>query len=131
MKTIPIREEQDIVTCRRACREAARELDFNLVDQTRITTAASELARNIYEYAGEGEVVIEQVDDEMKGTGLCLRFIDHGPGIENIGQALGEGWSSHRGMGLGLPGSRRLMDDFSLKSVPGEGTKVTVVKWCR
>lgn len=126
---IPIENEHDIVLCRRSSRELARELGFNLVDQTRITTTASELARNIYEYAKKGEVVIEAIENGDGTIGLKMTFIDNGPGIENIETALGEGWTSHRGMGLGLPGSKKLMDDFNIESTVGKGTKVTVIKW--
>lgn len=106
LRTIPIEREEDIVTCRRACREEAKKLKFNLVDQTRITTASSELARNIFEYAKSGEVRIEEVE-ERGIPGLQIVFQDHGPGIVNVDQALEEGWTSHRGMGLGLPGAKK------------------------
>ena len=126
---IPIENEHDIVLCRRSSRELARELGFNLVDQTRITTTASELARNIYEYAQKGEVVIDAIENGEGHIGLKMEFIDEGPGIENVETALGEGWTSHRGMGLGLPGSKKLMDEFNIESTVGKGTKVTVIKW--
>jgi len=128
-RNILIENEHDIVLCRRASREMARELGFNLVDQTRITTTASELARNIFEYANHGEVILESVTDENGIIGLKLIFQDNGPGIEDTDLALGEGWTSHRGMGLGLPGSKKLMDDFTIESTKGVGTTVTVIKW--
>ena len=128
-RKISIQSEQDIVICRRICRQIAKENHFNLVDQTRITTAASELARNIFEYAGEGEVIIELVHNEDEMVGLKMSFIDHGPGIENLDVALHEGWTSHRGMGMGLSGSKKLMDEFEIQTTPGEGTKVAVIKW--
>ncbi len=130
IEEIKIQEEKDIVLCRRACREVARQLQFNLVDQTRITTATSELARNIFEYAGEGIVRIEKISKNMK-QGLQITFMDEGPGIKDLNEAMGEGWSSHRGMGMGLPGARKLMDEFSITSTLGEGTRITVTKWRR
>jgi len=132
LRTNPINEEKDVVLCRRACREEAKKHGFNLVDQTRITTAASELARNVYEYAGKGETRIEllEPDDPTDGSvGLRLIFEDQGPGIPDIEKALGEGWTSHRGMGLGLPGAKKLMDEFTIESEVGKGTRVTIVKW--
>jgi serine/threonine-protein kinase RsbT len=103
-------------------------MGFNLVDQTRITTAASELARNIQEYAGTGEVTIEEIEEQER-RGIKIVFEDHGPGIPDIDKAMSEGWSSHRGIGMGLPGTKKLMDDFKLESQVGKGTKVTIIKW--
>jgi len=131
VRRIAISNEHDIVLCRRACREVAKEYGFNLIDQTRITTAASELARNIYEYASTGEVTIEYVNDEAGNPGIKLVFTDNGPGIENIDEAMHEGWTSNRGMGLGLPGSKKLMDDFHINSTPNKGTVITATKWQR
>lgn len=131
LRRITIEDEQDVVLCRRVCREAARELGFNLVDQTRITTAASELARNIFEYADTGDVVLFSVQNDAGEDGLRIEFRDKGPGIDNVEDAMGEGWTSHRGMGLGLPGSRKLMDEFEIQSEPGKGTTVIVTKWRR
>lgn len=127
-ETIHIGEEKDVVFCRQACREWAKRMGFNLVDQTRITTAASELARNIHEYTGEGDVIIQSVEYEYK-QGLLVIFIDHGKGIENVELAMSEGWTSHRGIGMGLPGSKRLMDEFSIESKVGVGTTVKICKW--
>lgn len=130
-RQIHIHDEHDIVLCRRACREVARDNKFNLVDQTRITTAASELARNIFEYAEEGDVFIEIVEDFEENIGLKLTFIDSGPGIIDVEEALQEGWTSNQGMGLGLPGSKKLMDEFEVSSNPGKGTKITAIKWLK
>lgn len=127
-ETIPILEERDVVICRQACREWARRIGFNLVDQTRITTAASELARNIHEYAGAGEVIIQEVDDETR-RGIKITFQDQGSGIEDIEHAMKEGTTSHKGMGMGLPGSKKLMDEFYIQSEPEKGTIVTIYKW--
>lgn len=126
--TVVIDEERDIVYCRQECRAKAKEIGFSLVDQTRITTAASELARNIYEYAKRGEVTIEQVENDDR-RGIRMIFADKGPGIANIEDALSEGWSSHRGMGMGMPGSKRLMDEFTVISELGVGTTITATKW--
>lgn len=129
-KIVEIREEKDVVICRQECRTYAKNLGFSLVDQTRITTAASELARNIFEYAKTGVVKIERATNEEK-SGLKMTFSDNGPGISNVDLALKEGWSSHRGMGMGMPGSKRLMDEFSVWSEIGKGTVITTVKWLR
>jgi serine/threonine-protein kinase RsbT len=128
MEKILIQEERDIVICRQICRQFAYMMGFNLVDQTRITTAASELARNIQEYAGTGEVTIEEIEEQER-RGIKIVFEDHGPGIPDIDKAMSEGWSSHRGIGMGLPGTKKLMDDFKLESQVGKGTKVTIIKW--
>ena len=128
VEVIEIGAEKDVVICRQACREWARKIGFNLVDQTRITTAASELARNIHEYAGKGEVTIEEVQKEGK-TGIKIVFEDNGPGLDDIEKAMSEGYTSHRGMGMGLPGSKKLMDEFFIESEFGKGTKVTTYKW--
>jgi serine/threonine-protein kinase RsbT len=125
---LEIVEEKDVVIVRQSAREAAKKLDFSLVDQTRIITAASELARNIFQYALKGEVIIEEVFDEHK-HGIILTFEDEGPGIENIDLALQSGYSKSKSLGLGLPGSKRLMDDFYIYSIVGKGTKVIVKKW--
>ena len=129
LREIAITTEHDIVLCRRACREVAKDYHFNLVDQTRITTAASELARNIFEYAGTGKVTIEIMDNATGDIGLKAVFQDSGPGIEDLDSAMREGWTSHKGMGLGLPGSRKLVDEFDIQSTLGEGTTVTIIKW--
>lgn len=128
---IPINTEPDIVVARRKCREVAKDLKFNLVDQTRLTTATSELARNIFEYAGSGFVRLDEVNDGTGRDGLQIEFVDEGPGIDDIETAMGEGWSSHRGMGMGLPGAKKLMDSFMIESEPGKGTRVVIRKWKR
>jgi serine/threonine-protein kinase RsbT len=103
-------------------------LGFSLVDQTKVITAASELARNALVHGGGGEAVLEDVRDGWR-TGLRILFRDEGPGIENLDQALKDGFSSGSGLGLGLSGSRRLVNEFDLQSAPGTGTRVTIVKW--
>lgn len=126
MTVVQIREEQDIVHARAAAKEVARKLGFGLVDQTRISTAVSELARNIYLYAGEGEVHIEELNNHH---GIRVSFIDHGPGIEDIDLAMKDGWSSVKAMGKGLPGAKRLTDHMEINTQPGHGTTVTIEKW--
>jgi serine/threonine-protein kinase RsbT len=125
---IAIKDEKDIVTTRQRVREAARKMNFSITDQTRIITAASELSRNIYEYASEGIVIIEITSSGIK-KGIMISFMDEGPGILDIDEALREGFTSGKGMGLGLPGSKRLMDDFSITSEAGVGTKIVIKKW--
>jgi serine/threonine-protein kinase RsbT len=119
--------EGDIVTVRKTVREAAVHLGFGLTDVTRIVTAASELARNVFHYADAG-VMRWRVLEERGRTGLELVFADQGPGIPDIAQALREGYSTAKGMGMGLPGAQRLMDDFDIVSAIGRGTTVTVRK---
>lgn len=128
---ISIQSEDDIVHCRRTCRELAKNERFGLVDQTRITTVASELARNIFEYAGEGEVQVEIVHNDFGTAGIKMIFKDYGPGITDVSKAMQDGWTSHSGMGLGLPGSKKLMDEFEIESTPGKGTTITTLKWQR
>jgi serine/threonine-protein kinase RsbT len=126
---LPLRTSEDIVLVRTAVRKAAIGIKFGLVDQTKLVTAASEIARNTVDYGGGGTVVIEIMSEPK--TGVRLIFEDKGPGIANIELALTDGWSSGSGMGLGLTGTRRLMDEFNLASKPGEGTTVTITKWSR
>ena len=128
-ETLPIRVPEDVVQVRTAVRKAALSLKFGLVDQTKLVTAASELARNTLDYGKGGKVTIVTVHEGKPG--IRLVFEDHGPGIENVALALTDGWTSGDGMGLGLSGTRRLMDEFVLASKPGEGTTVTITKWSR
>jgi len=127
MHLVRIKEERDIVDARGTAKEIAREMGFGLVDQTRISTAVSELARNIFHYAGEGEVRIEA--DCHPHKGIRITFTDKGPGIEDVELAMTDGWSSARSMGKGLPGAKRLADRMELESEPGNGTKVVIEKW--
>ncbi|MFI7453320.1 anti-sigma regulatory factor [Nonomuraea sp. NPDC049714] len=127
---LPIGSNADIVAVRQQVRTAAVESGFSLIDQTKVVTAASELARNALVYAGGGQVSIEIVEAGRR-RGLRLEFRDEGPGIPDVDQALTDGWTTGTGLGLGLSGSRRLVDEFDLTSVPGEGTTVTVTKWAR
>jgi serine/threonine-protein kinase RsbT len=128
---MPIASNDDVVRVRQVVRTVAASAGFSLVDQTKIVTAASELARNTLVHGGGGSVGIAQAVSDRGKPGLRIVFTDQGPGIPDIEQALVEGWSSGNGLGLGLSGTRRLVDEFSLDSVPGEGTTVTVAKWTR
>ena len=128
--SVKISSEWDIVAARQLGRKISKELGFGTVDQTRITTAISELARNIYLYAGNGEIHFEPVTSFSK-SGLKVIAVDHGPGIQDIRKALEDGFSTSGGLGAGLPGVKRLMDEFDLISSLGEGTTIQVVKWLR
>jgi serine/threonine-protein kinase RsbT len=126
--TLPVRTEQDIVMVRQMVRKLAQEVKFSLVDQTKIVTAASELARNTVIYGGGGDVVWETLVDGMR-TGLRLTFEDKGPGIANTELAMMDGWTSGSGLGMGLSGAKRLVNEFNLESAPGKGTKVSIARW--
>jgi serine/threonine-protein kinase RsbT len=126
--TLPARSETDVVLVRQAVRKYAAEIGFSLVDQTKIVTAASELARNTLIHGGGGTARIESLVEGLR-KGLRLTFEDQGPGIADIDLALKDGYTTGGGLGLGLSGSRRLMSDFEIVSRVGEGTRVTVTKW--
>ncbi len=123
-----ISTSEDVVAVRQAVRQRAVDLGFNLVDQTKIVTAASELARNTLQYGGGGTLLIEEV---LQGSrrGIRLVFEDNGPGIPNIELAMKDGYTTGNGLGLGLSGAKRLSNEFSIHSRPGEGTRVTIVRW--
>ncbi|MGW0480961.1 anti-sigma regulatory factor [Nonomuraea sp. NPDC003214] len=127
---LPITSNADVVAVRQRVRTLAVDVGLSLVDQTKIVTAASELARNALVYAGGGRASVEIVDNGLR-RGLRLSFVDEGPGIPDVEQALTDGWTTGSGLGLGLGGSRRLVDEFELTSAPGKGTTVTVTKWAR
>lgn len=129
-ESIPVRTSEDVVTVRTSVRKLAAELRFGIVDQTKIVTAASEIARNTLDYGRGGDLRMEAVDNGIK-KGLRLIFADNGPGIRDISQALTDGFTSGNGMGLGLGGTRRLMDEFDIASKVDEGTTVTITKWSR
>jgi serine/threonine-protein kinase RsbT len=124
----PIRSSEDVVRVRQLARERAVAQGFSLIDQTKIVTAASELARNTLEYGGGGEVTVETLNDGVR-KGVRLTFADHGPGIADIGLALKDGYTTGSGLGLGLGGAKRLSNEFSIESKPGEGTRVTIARW--
>lgn len=124
----PLKNSNDVVLARQKVRQWAIELHFTLVDQTKLVTAASELARNALLHGKGGRMVVEQIAAGTK-VGLKLIFEDNGPGIPDIEMALRDGFTTASGMGLGLGGSKRLVNEFSIESEPGKGTKVTVVRW--
>lgn len=128
LERCPLENEYDIVKARQIVRQYAKEAGMGIVDQTRITTAVSELFRNMFMYAGGGEVLLEKgiVDDR---NALIITCIDNGPGIENIELAMTDGYTSGQGMGYGLPGAKRLVDNFEISSEVNKGTTVRVMKW--
>ena len=128
-ETFPVRSGEDVVKARQVVRSRAMELGFSLVEQTKIVTAASELARNTVIYGGGGEMRIEQLNQGPKRAGLRLTFEDKGPGIPDIELALRDGYTSGSGLGLGLNGARKLSHEFDIKSAPGQGTRVTITRW--
>lgn len=125
---LEIRLSDDVVRVRQLTRTLAVEVGLSLVDQTKIITAASELARNTLDYGGGGGVTLEAMDQGGR-RGLRLTFEDKGPGIEDIEQALKDGFTTGKGMGLGLGGAKRLSNEFSIHSQPGVGTKVSIARW--
>lgn len=126
-ENLPLVSEPDIVAIRRRVREVSAQLGFSLVDQTKVVTAASELARNTVIYGGGGVVHMESLNGPR--VGLRLTFEDKGPGIPDIELALRNGFTTGSGMGLGLGGAKRLVNDFEIESRVGEGTKVTITRW--
>lgn len=127
-ETVPIKNSSDVVLARQRVRQWAQELNFSLVDQTKLVTAASELARNTLDHGKGGEMMMEIVQD-LARTGLKLAFQDGGPGIPDIAAALRDGYTTGGGLGLGLGGSKRLVNDFEIHSEVGKGTRVCVVRW--
>lgn len=123
-----VRSEGDVVSVRQRVRTLAVELGLSLIDQTKLVTATSEIARNTVVYGGGGTVTLEEVHDGGR-TGVRLTFVDQGPGIADVEQALRDGFTTGSGLGLGLGGARRLVDQFTLESRPGEGTRVVITKW--
>ena len=123
-----VRSDSDVVQVRHAVRATATEMRFSIVEQTKLVTAASEIARNTLQYGGGGTATIEIVRRDGR-DGLRLIFVDHGPGIEDVARALRDGYTSGTGLGLGLGGARRLVNEFDLQSRPGEGTRVMLLRW--
>jgi serine/threonine-protein kinase RsbT len=124
----PLRSEQDIVVARQLVRKLAQQVGLSLVDQTKIVTAASELARNALIYGGGGVMIAEVLTQGIR-KGLKLVFRDEGPGIPDLDLAFKDGWTSGGGMGMGLSGARRLVNDFDLTTKVGEGTTITIARW--
>lgn len=125
---VAIRTSDDVVRARQAVRAFAIEAKFGLVDQTKVVTAASELARNTLDYGGGGTMALELVRDGVR-QGVRMVFSDEGPGIADTDRALTDGYSSGKGLGLGLSGARRLSHEFAIESAPGAGTRVTILRW--
>jgi serine/threonine-protein kinase RsbT len=123
-----IESSEDVVVVRQRVRARAVEIGLSLVDQTKLVTAASELARNALEHGGGGRAQIEVVNDRHR-RGVRITFEDSGPGIADLQQALKDGFSSRGGLGLGLGGAKRLSNEFDIRSQPGEGTRVTITRW--
>lgn len=126
--SMPLRSEQDIVASRQTVRKLTQELKFSLVDQTKMITAASELSRNTVVYGGGGEMRWEFVESIAR-QGLRLHFEDKGPGIPDLKLALTDGWTSGKGLGVGLSGSKRLVNEFEIRTAVGEGTCVSITRW--
>jgi serine/threonine-protein kinase RsbT len=125
---LPMRTPEDIVRMRQFVREQAAAMGFSLVDQTKLVTAASELARNTMVYGGGGEVAIRPLAEGAR-RGLRLAFVDNGPGIADIALAMKDGYTTGGGLGLGLGGAKRLCNEFTIDSAPGRGTRVTITRW--
>ena len=128
-ETIAIKTEQDAVFLRNRVTEYAKRIQMGLVNQTKLLTAASEIVRNMLRYAGKGEVLCEVLSLSVLQTGIRLTFIDKGPGIKDIALAMKDGYSSGKSLGIGLPGTKRLVNVFEISSQPGKGTRITITKW--
>lgn len=128
-KTIALENDQDIAVARIQVRLIAAALGFRALDQTRLATVASELARNIVKYGEGGRLIVQPTEDPNGRQALRLIFEDQGPGIPNLEDAMSNGFSTGRGLGFGLPGSKRLVDEFKIESEVGRGTRVTVLRW--
>jgi serine/threonine-protein kinase RsbT len=128
-RSIALESEHDIIIARSEVRALAAGLGFRLIDQTRLVTVTSELARNVVKYARRGRMIAQTLDAPQARAGLRLIFEDTGPGIPDINAAMSDGFSTGRGLGKGLPGSKRLVDVFEIESTVGVGTRVTVVRW--
>ncbi|MBI2388243.1 MAG: anti-sigma regulatory factor [Deltaproteobacteria bacterium] len=127
---VPIAREDDIVLVRRKARALAQERGFDAFAAAALTTAASELARNVWVHAGGGKAIIEELTDGYR-TGIRMTFVDEGPGITDVERVLQGGFSTARSLGLGVSGTRRLVEEFDLQTAPGRGTRVVIVKWTR
>ena len=125
---VPLRQQEDVVSVRQQVRSLALELGFSLIDQTKVVTAASELARNTVIHGGGGHALLEVLEDRGR-HGLRLAFVDSGPGIPDTAKAIQDGFTTGSGLGLGLGGAKRLSSDFAIESQPGLGTRVTIIRW--
>lgn len=126
--TQPVLIEQDVVLARQTARKLAQECGMRLIDLTKMVTAVSELARNTMVYGGGGDMDWQILDDDMR-VGLRITFRDEGPGIPDLKLAMTDGWTSGNGMGLGLTGAKRLVDEFELDTAPGAGTRISITRW--
>ena len=126
--TLPLQGDHDIAGSRQLVRRLSMELGFSLVDQTKLVTATSELARNTVKYGGGGEMRAERIVRPSE-VGLIITLVDQGPGIPDIEQAMVDGWTTGAGLGMGLSGAKRLVNEFEIESRPGEGTRVTITRW--
>ncbi len=126
--TQPVLIEQDVVLARQTARKLAQECGMRLIDLTKMVTAVSELARNTMVYGGGGDMDWQIIEDNMR-TGLRITFRDEGPGIPDLKLAMTDGWTSGNGMGLGLTGAKRLVDEFELDTAPGAGTRISITRW--
>ena len=126
--TMPVKQGEDVVRVRQVVRAQAVEAGFSLVDQTKLITAASEIARNTVEYGGGGVLKIETLREGAR-RGIRLTFVDQGPGIADIERAMTDGYTSGSGLGLGLSGAKRLSNEFDIQSAPGKGTQVMLARW--
>ncbi|HSC10584.1 MAG TPA: anti-sigma regulatory factor [Rhodanobacteraceae bacterium] len=127
-EVVALQDEQDVVRARQAVRTRMQELKFSLVDQTKMITAASELARNTVIHGGGGQMSIEVLVNGTR-TGVRLTFEDNGPGIADLTLAMTDGWTSGGGLGMGLPGTKRLVNDFHIESAAGQGTRIVIARW--
>jgi serine/threonine-protein kinase RsbT len=127
-ETVKILSEADVVTTRQRVKDCAVKLLLKLIDQTKIVTAASEIARNTLKYGGGGQAVIHAIENDNR-AGIKIIFEDQGPGIPDLARAFQEGYTTGRGMGLGLSGSKRLVDEFDIQTEKNKGTRVTLIKW--
>jgi serine/threonine-protein kinase RsbT len=130
-RCIPVKTDLDIVSARVEGRNLAKELGFGTIDQARIATAISELARNVILYAPEGKVTVRAIVSGNRGQGIEVICEDNGPGIANVELVMQDGYSTSSGLGMGLPGTKRLMDEFEMETKLGMGTKVTVRRWLK
>ena len=128
LQTVQIENNMDLVKARQTIRAIALELDYGIVNQTKLVTAVSELTRNVLLYAGKGEINIELIEADTK-KGLRITVTDEGPGIPDVDLAITDGFSTGKGLGKGLGGTKKLMDDFSIQTEVGKGTEVVIVKW--
>ena len=128
LQNIHIENDMDLVTARQSVRKIAKNLNFNIVNQTKLITAVSELTRNVLAYAGKGEIIIELIETDIK-KGLRITVTDEGPGIPDVDLAMTDGFSTSKGLGRGLSGTKRLMDEFFIQTEVGKGTEVVILIW--